>query len=61
MQKTEIIKMLKEFYLKLKNTDIQFLDALEGAKLIDLYADVQNSIIYLETGQDTEFNPDWEA
>lgn len=61
MQKTEIIKMLKEFYLKLKNTDIQFLDALESAKLIDLYADIQNSIIYLETGQDTEFNPDWEA
>ena len=59
MTKTKILTSLKDFYRKLAKTDLKPLNESERTKILDLYADVQNTVIFLETGQDLDFIPDW--
>ena len=52
MTKNEVIQILKDCYEKLSKTDISACSMLEAAKVIDLYADIENVIKYLETGEE---------
>lgn len=45
--KTKFIKLLKDFHEELANMDLSNLNMLEAAKIIDLFADIQDVVDYL--------------